>query len=93
MKAFLLIILLLPGLKLLDYACEQSARLDASSSLTMYNTGARRSDMYIHERKAEAIENQKTIKTSHQNGWVIKGLVVSLVIIISIGLVRERPRG
>lgn len=86
----LFIILLLPAIKLLDYACEQSARLDEKPVLVASTGAPDHSDLYSHKQESRTKNEEQNLKPAGRGEWVAKGLVVSLVVIISIGLVRQR---
>ncbi|RRB06399.1 hypothetical protein [Larkinella rosea] len=90
MKILLFIILLLPGLKLVDYAVEQSARLDEKPALAAKSVVSDRSDVYLHLQREQIGGKEQYLKTNGRGKLIAKGLIVSLVVIISIGLVRQR---
>ncbi|WP_124905872.1 hypothetical protein [Larkinella knui] len=88
----MLLILLIPAFKVLDYAYEQSVRFDSQVDAKMTNDAAIHTDMYLHNPIDHSKLKPQPIEPSSHREWIAKGLVVSMIILIAIGLVRGRPR-
>ncbi|MGM9510254.1 hypothetical protein ACS5NO_21150 [Larkinella sp. GY13] len=89
----MLLILLIPGLKVLDYAYTQSVELDAKPDSVTTTAWSAHTDVYLHMPAESNREKKATVsKPSDRGKWVTKGVVVSLVILLAVGLVRGRSR-
>jgi hypothetical protein len=92
MKILMLLILLIPGLKVLDYAYVQSMELDAAPDSVTKTAAPAHTDVYLHPPTHHTAETKPALKPSGRGRWVAKGVVVSLVLLLAVGLVRGRSR-
>ncbi|WP_138993933.1 hypothetical protein [Larkinella sp. C7] len=93
MKILMLLILLIPGLKVLDYAYVHSMELDSKPDSVTTAAAPAHTDVYLHPPAERNREKNGTVsKPADRGRWVTKGVVVSLVILLAVGLVRGRSR-
>ncbi|KAA9340425.1 hypothetical protein [Larkinella humicola] len=93
MKILMLLILLIPGLKVLDYAYVHSMELDSKPYSVTITASPAHTDVYLHTPAERGREEKATVsKPSDRGKSVMKGVVVSLVMLLAVGLVRGRSR-
>ena len=92
MKILMLLILLFPGLKVVDYAYVRSVELDSKPDSVTSSNLPTHTDVYMHFRSNGITIEEQKIKPSSRGKWIAEGLVVSLVVLTVVGLVRGRSR-